>query len=203
VRRWGPIQESTWTPSPTKVIHLTVIGASRVFIFFRYPVAHRTGPARELALAVRDLSRLRRRLRGDARRHIGRLSARLSRSVVHRSCFPGELNFLAKKNSESLPPALRYLPVRGRIKGKNRTRVRADLVTPVKSARIAQCTVSSTAAASVLCRVALSFVVTERGVRNRTRIRRNRKSAVLYASYECDREMLSDKECPVACEDQC
>lgn len=39
VQKWGPIQESTWTPSPTKVIHLTVIGASRVFIFFRYPVA--------------------------------------------------------------------------------------------------------------------------------------------------------------------
>lgn len=45
-RRWGLIQESTWTPSPSKVIHLTVIVASRIFLlffffcrfFFRYPV---------------------------------------------------------------------------------------------------------------------------------------------------------------------
>lgn len=47
-RRWGLIQESTWTPSPSKVIHLTVIAASRIFflflfffffrVSFRYPV---------------------------------------------------------------------------------------------------------------------------------------------------------------------
>lgn len=49
VPRWGPIQESTWTPSPTKVIHLTVIGASRVFIFFRYPVARVRARRRRLA----------------------------------------------------------------------------------------------------------------------------------------------------------
>jgi hypothetical protein len=97
VRRWGPIQESTWTPSPTKVIHLTVIGASRVFIFFRYPVAHRTGPARELALTVRDLSRLRRRLRGDARRHIG-LSAHVILTFSGASVvFPRGFEFSCEK----------------------------------------------------------------------------------------------------------
>ena len=38
--RWGLIQESTWTPSPSKVIHLTVIAASRIFFLFFFFCCH-------------------------------------------------------------------------------------------------------------------------------------------------------------------
>lgn len=74
-RRWGSIQESTWTPSPSKVIHLTVIGASRVFIFFRYPVAPvaRKSPS---SPSVRDLSRSGGRRRRGRGRRIRRKRAR-------------------------------------------------------------------------------------------------------------------------------